>query len=77
MTWSPLARDLQNGEITHYSLSYSSHSLMETFSLTTDQFFFYINSLNSTDGYTFKLTAQNSMGAGPIVVETVTQNPGT
>ena len=77
LTWSPLARELQNGDITQYSLSYLSHSLKETFSLSTDQFFYYINSLNATDGYTFTLSADNSVGAGPIVVGTVTQDPGT
>ena len=71
ITWTAPASDLQNGVITHYQLTYTSHNFKETFSFTTTQFFIYLYSLNATDGYTFELSAINSMGAGPVVIETL------
>ena len=71
ITWTAPASDQQNGVITHYELTYTSHNLKEMFSFTTNQFFIYIYSLNATDGYTFKLSAINNMGAGPVVIETL------
>ncbi|KAI6661336.1 Phosphatidylinositol phosphatase PTPRQ-like [Oopsacas minuta] len=75
ITWTPLASNMMNGDITHYFLSYTSHKLESTFTLTTEQFFIYIYTLNATDGYTFSLTAYNSMGAGPEVIETISYTP--